>query len=138
MFISLICFITHQFCSYFSAIIYNHFLSLCALSFRLNLRGNSEVYSSGLCLDEECWRSYEQKVHALLHQGLGDRAKSIRVTWRNASPESNVENVCNWWSEFLCLCLSTHAHTCFVSYQRYLVIWTKYSDYLIIIGIINI
>ena len=64
-----------------------------AFSFRLNLKGNSDVHASGFCLDEECWRSFEQKVHALLLQGLSDRAKFIRVTWKNATSESNVENV---------------------------------------------
>ncbi|CAN1814119.1 Nucleolar protein 6, partial [Linum perenne] len=35
---------------------------------RLNLKGNSEVSSSGFCLDDECWRLYEQKVHNILSQ----------------------------------------------------------------------
>ncbi|KAF3453951.1 hypothetical protein FNV43_RR04393 [Rhamnella rubrinervis] len=26
---------------------------------RLNLKGNKEIYDSGLCLDNECWRLYE-------------------------------------------------------------------------------
>ncbi|XVF17901.1 hypothetical protein REPUB_Repub10bG0164600 [Reevesia pubescens] len=59
---------------------------------RLNLKGNSEVYSLGFCLDDECWRAYEQDVHSLLNQGLGDRAKFIRVIWRNTHSEFNVEN----------------------------------------------
>ncbi|MBA0741956.1 hypothetical protein Gogos_015073 [Gossypium gossypioides] len=59
---------------------------------RLNLKGNSEVYSLGFCLDEECWRVYEQDVHSLLNQGLTDRAKFIRVIWRNTYPDFNVEN----------------------------------------------
>ncbi|WJZ86013.1 hypothetical protein VitviT2T_005516 [Vitis vinifera] len=59
---------------------------------RLNLKGNSDVYALGFCLDEECWRSFEQKVHFLLCQGLSDRAKFIRVSWKNATSECNVEN----------------------------------------------
>ncbi|MBA0560777.1 hypothetical protein Golob_017655, partial [Gossypium lobatum] len=59
---------------------------------RLNLKGNSEVYSLGFCLDEECWRVYEQDVHSLLNQGLTDRAKFIRVIWRNTYSDFNVEN----------------------------------------------
>ncbi|XP_022751385.1 nucleolar protein 6 isoform X2 [Durio zibethinus] len=59
---------------------------------RLNLKGNSEVYSLGFCLDDECWRVYEQDVHCLLNQGLSDRAKFIRVIWRNTHSEFNVEN----------------------------------------------
>lgn len=62
---------------------------------RLNLKGNSEVYSLGICLDEECWRVYEQDVHSLLNQGLTDRAKFIRVIWRNTYSDFNVENVQN-------------------------------------------
>lgn len=59
---------------------------------RLNLKGKSEVHASGFCFDDECWRLYEQKVHTLLTQGLTDRAKFIRVTWRNTSSECNIEN----------------------------------------------
>ncbi|KAB5547640.1 hypothetical protein DKX38_011046 [Salix brachista] len=59
---------------------------------RLNLKGNSEFYSSGYCLDEECWRLYEKKVHSLLSQGLNDRAKSIRVIWRNIPSCCSLEN----------------------------------------------
>ncbi|XP_021908004.1 LOW QUALITY PROTEIN: nucleolar protein 6 [Carica papaya] len=59
---------------------------------RLNLRENRQVYASGFCLDDECWRLYEQKVHNLLCQGLGDRAKLIRVIWRNSIAEWNVED----------------------------------------------
>ncbi|XP_021273608.1 nucleolar protein 6 [Herrania umbratica] len=59
---------------------------------QLNLKGNSEVYALGFCLDDECWRVYEQDVHSLLNQGLSDRAKFIRVIWRNTHSEFNVEN----------------------------------------------
>lgn len=59
---------------------------------RLSLKGNSEFYSSGYCLDEECWRLYEKKVHSLLSQGLSDRAKSIRVIWRNIPSGCSLEN----------------------------------------------
>ena len=64
----------------------------CSL-FRLNLKGNCEVFSSGFCLDNECWRLYEQKVHDILSQGLGERAKSIRVIWRNISSGCRLEKV---------------------------------------------
>ncbi|XP_059623649.1 uncharacterized protein LOC132266698 [Cornus florida] len=59
---------------------------------RLNLKGNSEVYALGFCLDDECWRLYEQKVHFLMHQGLGDRAKFVRVTWSNTISDCNIED----------------------------------------------
>lgn len=49
--------------------------------------------TSGFCLDKECWRIYEQRVHNLLKQGLGDRAKSIRVVWRNTNQDWQVESV---------------------------------------------
>ncbi|WCJ24913.1 Nucleolar protein 6 [Euphorbia peplus] len=59
---------------------------------RLSLKGNNEVYPSGFCLDDECWRLYEQKVENILSQGLTDRAKSIRVIWRNTYSDCNIEN----------------------------------------------
>ncbi|GMY11522.1 nucleolar protein 6-like [Fagus crenata] len=59
---------------------------------RLNLKGKSEVHASGFCLDDECWRLYEQKVQSLLNQGLSNRAKLIRVTWRNTLSECSIEN----------------------------------------------
>ncbi|XP_050228407.1 uncharacterized protein LOC126677694 [Mercurialis annua] len=59
---------------------------------RLNLKGNVDVHSLGFCLDEECWRLYEQRVYNILCQGLNDRAKFIRVIWRNIYPECSVEN----------------------------------------------
>ncbi|XP_031399532.1 nucleolar protein 6 isoform X2 [Punica granatum] len=62
------------------------------LCIRLNLRGHKEVYASGVCLDSECWRMYEEKVHEVLRHGLGDRAKMIRVTWRNTLLEYSIEN----------------------------------------------
>ncbi|KAF6136292.1 hypothetical protein GIB67_042777 [Kingdonia uniflora] len=58
---------------------------------RMNLKGNKEVSSSGFCLDNECWRMYEEKVRCLLDQGLGDRAKFIRVNWCRSSSHWNVE-----------------------------------------------
>ncbi|KAF9612335.1 hypothetical protein IFM89_038938 [Coptis chinensis] len=57
----------------------------------LNMRGGNMVYASGYCLDNECWRTYEEKVHSLLEQGLTDRAKFIRITWRNSSSEWKIE-----------------------------------------------
>ncbi|XP_022152358.1 nucleolar protein 6 [Momordica charantia] len=59
---------------------------------RLNLRGQDKLYASGFCLDDECWRLYEQKVHGLLSQGLADRAKFIRVSWSNTEAGRNIEN----------------------------------------------
>ncbi|KAL0891608.1 hypothetical protein Bca101_015591 [Brassica carinata] len=59
---------------------------------RLHLKGKTEVSTSGFCLDKECWRIYEQRVHSLLKQGLGDRAKSIRVVWRNTNQDWHVES----------------------------------------------
>ncbi|GAB4846824.1 hypothetical protein Ancab_025831 [Ancistrocladus abbreviatus] len=59
---------------------------------RLNLKGNSSVYASGYCLNDECWRLYEEKVHSLVSQGLSDRVKFIRVTWRNWTSECCIED----------------------------------------------
>ncbi|KAG8659917.1 nucleolar protein 6 isoform X2 [Manihot esculenta] len=59
---------------------------------RLNLKGNREVCASGFCLDDECWRLYEQKVLSILSQGLSDRAKFIRVIWRNFQSDCDIEN----------------------------------------------
>lgn len=63
------------------------------LGFRLNLKGSREVYSCGFCLDEECWRTYEQKVLSLIDQALRGRTKLVRVIWRNATSECNIEDV---------------------------------------------
>lgn len=65
--------------------------------YRLNLRGQDKLYASGFCLDDECWRLYEQKVHGLLSQGLADRAKFIRVSWSNTEAGRNIENV---WASY--------------------------------------
>ncbi|XP_038874530.1 nucleolar protein 6 [Benincasa hispida] len=59
---------------------------------RLTLRGQDKVYTSGFCMDDECWRLYEQKVHGVLSQGLTDRAKFIRVSWRNTEAGCDIEN----------------------------------------------
>lgn len=59
---------------------------------RLKLGGKNEVHALGFCLDKECWRLYEQKVHSLLNQGLSDRVKLIRATWRNTLSDCNIEN----------------------------------------------
>ncbi|KAL3525384.1 hypothetical protein ACH5RR_013756 [Cinchona calisaya] len=59
---------------------------------RLNLKGKTEVYQLGFCLDDECWRYYEQKVLSLMVQGLQDRAKFVRVIWRNSAPGCNFED----------------------------------------------
>lgn len=57
------------------------------------MRGNREVSSLVYCLDDEFWRSQEQKVLSLMDQGLKDRSKSVRVIWRNTSSECNFEEV---------------------------------------------
>ncbi|KAL6551884.1 hypothetical protein OROGR_008038 [Orobanche gracilis] len=59
---------------------------------RLNLKDNRDFHVSGFCLDDECWRSYEQKVLGVIDQALKGRTKLIRVIWRNTSSESNFEN----------------------------------------------
>ncbi|KAL8137849.1 hypothetical protein V2J09_003850 [Rumex salicifolius] len=59
---------------------------------RLNFQGNDAVHASGYCSDDECWRLYEEKVHSVLSQGLRDRAKFIRVIWRNYHSASLLED----------------------------------------------
>ncbi|KAG6402464.1 hypothetical protein SASPL_134658 [Salvia splendens] len=59
---------------------------------RLNLKDNHDFHVSGYCLDDECWRSYEQRVLCVLDQALRGRTKLIRVFWRNASSDCNFEN----------------------------------------------
>ncbi|KAL2497823.1 Nrap protein [Abeliophyllum distichum] len=59
---------------------------------RLNLKGSREVYSCGFCLDEECWRTYEQKVLSIIDQALRGRTKLVRVIWSNATFECNIED----------------------------------------------
>lgn len=60
---------------------------------RINLHGCSKVYESGFLLDDECWRTYEKKVHYVLEKGLLDRAKLIRVIWKCAPSNWNIESV---------------------------------------------
>lgn len=62
------------------------------LCLRINLKENKEVFASGFCLDKECWRLYEQKMQSVLHQGLSDRAKIVRVAWKNTPSEYSIEN----------------------------------------------
>ena len=76
--------------------------------YRLNLKGKTEVSAQGFCLDNECWRLYEDKVHSLLKEGLGDRIKSVRVTWQNATSTRCINDVCdfmfvNIWHVFICI-----------------------------------
>lgn len=59
---------------------------------RINFKGNKELYASGFCMDDECWRLYEEKIHAILAKGLNDRAKFIRVIWRNAQCQWSVND----------------------------------------------
>ncbi|XP_057772992.1 uncharacterized protein LOC130992396 [Salvia miltiorrhiza] len=59
---------------------------------RLNLKDNRDFHASGFCLDDECWRSYEQRVLCVIDQALRGRTKLVRVIWRNASSDCNFEN----------------------------------------------
>ncbi|KAK4262169.1 hypothetical protein QN277_027756 [Acacia crassicarpa] len=59
---------------------------------RINLKGKKEVNAMGFCSDKECWRLYEEKVQGILTKGLNDRAKFIRVTWRNAQSQWSVDD----------------------------------------------
>ncbi|XP_019423401.1 PREDICTED: nucleolar protein 6 isoform X2 [Lupinus angustifolius] len=59
---------------------------------RINLKGKKEVYSSVFCSDNECWRSFEEKIHSILAKGLNDRVKFIRVTWRNTQCQWSVDD----------------------------------------------
>ena len=78
-----------------SMVLFSVCLFLYVCLFRLNLRESSDVYASGFCLDDECWRLYEQKVHNILVEGLRDRVKLVRVIWENTSSKCIVENVCD-------------------------------------------
>ncbi|KAL6222410.1 hypothetical protein ACLB2K_005802 [Fragaria x ananassa] len=53
---------------------------------RLNLKGKSSVYVSGFCLDDECWRVYEQKVYNVLSHGLSDRVKTVPFRFSSVFP----------------------------------------------------
>lgn len=59
---------------------------------RVNLKGNVQAYASGFALDNECWRTYEHKVHSLMQEALGERVKMVRVIWRNTASECNFED----------------------------------------------
>ncbi|KAK7406701.1 hypothetical protein VNO78_08331 [Psophocarpus tetragonolobus] len=59
---------------------------------RINLKGKKEVFASGFCLDDECWRLYEDRIHGILSKALNDRAKFIQVTWRNAKCQWSVDD----------------------------------------------
>ncbi|CAJ1930137.1 unnamed protein product [Sphenostylis stenocarpa] len=59
---------------------------------RINLEGKKEVFALGFCLDDECWRSYEDKIHGILSKGLNDRVKVIQVTWRNTQCQWSVDD----------------------------------------------
>ncbi|KAF7828859.1 nucleolar protein 6-like isoform X1 [Senna tora] len=74
---------------------------------RLNLKGKKEVYALGFCSDDECWRSYEEKVHSILTKGLSDRAKFIRVTWRNSQSHWNGLSVLDKEPLFVGISVST-------------------------------
>lgn len=76
--------------------VWTFWLIFLSMFFRLNLKGKAEVSAKGFCLDNECWRLYENKVHSLLQEGLGDRVKFVRVTWRNTTSASNISDVCDF------------------------------------------
>uniref|UniRef100_A0A0D9XX81 Nucleolar protein 6 n=1 Tax=Leersia perrieri TaxID=77586 RepID=A0A0D9XX81_9ORYZ len=57
---------------------------------RINLKGNSKIVTSSLCLDDLSWRELEKNVQSLLQQGLTDRTKMIRVLWRSTPSEWNI------------------------------------------------
>ncbi|KAK9065620.1 hypothetical protein SSX86_015021 [Deinandra increscens subsp. villosa] len=59
---------------------------------RLNLKGKTDVSAQGFCLDNECWRLYENKVHSLLKEGLGYRANFVRVTWQNTTSTCSIND----------------------------------------------
>ncbi|KAK7252913.1 hypothetical protein RIF29_37189 [Crotalaria pallida] len=59
---------------------------------RINLKGKKEIYSSVFCLDDECWRSFEEKIHGILAKGLNDRVKFIRVKWGNTQCQWSVDD----------------------------------------------
>jgi U3 small nucleolar RNA-associated protein 22 len=65
---------------------------MLALS-RLNLNGKTDGDKLGFCLDDEFWRAYERKVLSLMVQGFKDRAKFVRVNWRNTAADFNLEDV---------------------------------------------
>ncbi|KAL4197282.1 hypothetical protein AMTRI_Chr04g187510 [Amborella trichopoda] len=55
-------------------------------------RNCGRVCTSGLYLDKECWRVYEEKVQSLLAEGLTDRANVVRVTWGNTPSDWLIED----------------------------------------------
>lgn len=87
-------------------------------SYRINFKGNKELYASGICLDDECWRLYEEKIHAILAKGLGDRAKFIRVIWRNAECQWRVDDV--WFQAWI---FSISSIICFMFFLILFCLW---------------
>lgn len=86
---------------------------------RLDLKENAEVYASGFCLDNECWRLYEHKVHSLLQKGLGGRMKCLRVTWRNAATICDIDNgLCGLDGESLVIGISVSLPEAFHQYTK--------------------
>ncbi|KAL5976326.1 hypothetical protein ACLOJK_020657 [Asimina triloba] len=59
---------------------------------RIYFKGNKEFSESDFFLDDECWRIYEERVHSLLEEGLNDRAKFIRVTWKSIPSQWSIED----------------------------------------------
>lgn len=66
----------------------------------------------GFCMDDECWRLYEQKVHDILVQGFSDRVKLVRVIWRNTPSEYIIENV-----RYQDLNFRFHIDICYIAYS---------------------
>ncbi|KAF3796060.1 Nucleolar protein 6 [Nymphaea thermarum] len=53
---------------------------------------DDDTKASTPCLDKELWRISEGNVYSLLVEGLSDRAKFVRVVWRNVPPEWSLED----------------------------------------------
>lgn len=87
-------------------------------SYRINFKGNKELYASGFCMDDECWRLYEEKIHAILAKGLNDRAKFIRVIWRNAQCQWSVNDV--WFQAWI---FSISFEICFMFFLIPFCLW---------------
>lgn len=51
------------------------------------------VNSFDFCLDDERWGLVEKHVQSVLQQGLSDRAKLVRVIWRSAPSNWNIDEV---------------------------------------------
>ncbi|KAJ0098047.1 hypothetical protein Patl1_28938 [Pistacia atlantica] len=62
---------------------------------RLNLKGRTEVHALGFCLDDECWRSYEQKGLSILDKEpllIGISLSTPEKVFRVVDIGPNAEN----------------------------------------------